>query len=110
MVKEEKYKLSFINNGKPFVLGKWTVRKHNEVLKKTSIHEKANPDLSEEERLAKYQIVLILEGLKEVDSSLTEDAIEEMHPMDRNELFSAIFNSGREGITADAGNFQKKKK
>jgi len=104
------YKLSFVNNGKPFELGKWTVKKHNDVLRETTKYEKSNKDTTEDERNTKYQTLLILKGLKEIDSSVTEEKIEDMHPLDRNEIFSAIFNSGREGITPDAENFQKKKK
>ena len=110
-MKEKKlYKLSFVNEGKPFELAKWTCKKHGNVLRLSSKFEKDNPDSVEEERMNRYQMLLILEGLKEIDSSVTEEMIENMHPIDRNEIFTAIFNSGREGITPDAENFQKKKK
>jgi hypothetical protein len=99
-----------VNDGKPFELGKWTVKKHNNVLRASSKYEKDNPDIVEEERMLKYQTYLIIEGLKEIDNSITEDEVENMHPSDRNELFSEIFNSGKEGITATDENFQKKKK
>jgi hypothetical protein len=104
------YKLSFVNNGKPFELGKWTVKLHHKVLQASTKYEKEHEGISEDDRMMKYQTFLILEGLKSVDSKVTEDDIENMHPIDRNEIFSAIFNSGREGITPDAENFQKKKK
>ena len=110
MKEEKEYQLTFVNNGKPFKLNKWTVKKHNNVLKETTKFENEHKGISEEERMNKYQMLLILEGLKEIDSSVTEEMIDDMHPIDRNEIFSAIFNSGREGITPDAGNFQKKKK
>jgi hypothetical protein len=110
MSEKKMYKISFINEGKPFELGKWTVKKHSEVLRETTKYEKENKDTAEEERNTKYQTLLILKGLREIDISVTEEDIEGMHPMDRNDIFSAIFNSGREGITPDAENFQKKKK
>jgi hypothetical protein len=108
--KQKMYKLSFVNDGKPFELGKWTVKKHSEVLRETTKYEKEIKDTSEEERNNKYQTLLILKGLQEIDEKVTEEHINDMHPMDRNEIFSAIFNSGREGIIVDAENFQKKKK
>jgi hypothetical protein len=110
MKEEQEYKISFVNKGKPFKLSRWTVKKHNDILRKSAQYEKDNPDMNEEERLNKYQTYLILEGLKEIDESVKEDDIEDMHPIDRNELFAAIFNNGREGITSDAANFRKTKK
>jgi hypothetical protein len=110
MKEEQEYKISFVNKGKPFKLSRWTVKKHNDVLKKASEFEIKNKDATEDDRNMYYQTMLILTGLKEIDENITYEDIENMHPIDRNDIFAAIFNCGREGITSDAANFQRKKK
>ena len=109
--KEKQYKLSFVNKGKPFIINKWTVTKHKEVLKKVAAVEEKNPKITDEEKDEVFQDELILVGLIEIDSSVTMEMFEEMHPQDKKALFTAVYFSGREGITVsdkkDAGNFQK---
>lgn len=111
--KENIIQVDFINEGKPFTVGNWTVRKHQKVLKEMSDYEEKHSDISETEKDEKYQNLLILEGLKEIDSSVTETQLKDMHPADKTSLFVAIYYSGRKGITpakekGDAANFRKK--
>jgi len=106
-MKKTKYTLPFVNKGKDFYLSKWTVRKHEEVLKETAKYEK---DLSEKELDKKYRNLLILKGLHEVDPSVTEDNLLDLHPDEQVALFAAVYLQGKRGILAeDKANFQKKK-
>jgi len=106
-MKKTKYTLPFVNNGKAFTLSKWTVRKHEEVLKEASKYEK---DLKGEQLDAKYRNLLILKGLHEVDKSVTEDDLLDLHPDEKVALFAAVYLQGKRGILAeDKANFQKKK-
>ena len=102
-----KYTLPFVNKGKPFQLSKWTVRKHEEVLKEASKYEK---ELKGEKLDAKYRNLLILKGLHEVDTTVTEDDLLDLHPDEKVALFAAVYLQGKRGILAeDKANFQKKK-
>lgn len=112
-----KYQISFVNEGKPFDLGKWTVEKHKDVLKAMAKSEESDElvrdkKLSEEEKDDLFQDTLILRGLKDVDSKLKREDFKDMHPQDKKALFTAIYFTGREGITSvkpkgDAANFPK---
>lgn len=112
MVKKEvkKYQISFVNKGKPFEIGKWTVGKQKEVLKFVASEEKKK-ELTEDEKDELFQNKLILVGLQEVDGNVTKEMLDDMHPQDKKALFTAIYFSGREGITVsdkkDNGNFRK---
>ena len=116
MEKEKmKYTLPFVNEGKPFELGKWTNRKHQKVLVKMTEYEKKHSNLSEQEKDEKYQNTLIKIGLDEIDIKIKEDDLLDMHPADKTALFAAVYYNGREGIIyhppdSDAGNFPKKTK
>lgn len=106
-MKKTKYNISFVNNGEDFTLGNWTVRKHEEVLKETAAFEK---ELKGEKLDAKYRNLLILKGLHEVDKSVTEDNLLDLHPDEKVALFAAVYLQGKRGILAeDRANFQKKK-
>jgi len=114
MAKKEKkeYQLPFVNKGKPFVIGKWNVIKHKRVLKEVAKAEENNTKLTDEEKDELFQDALILLGLREIDESVTIEHLNNMHPQDKKSLFTAVYFSGREGITKrdkkdDAGNFQK---
>jgi len=114
MEKDKKKELSlpFVNNGKPFLLEDWNVKKHKEVLKKLAKEEEKNPKLTEEQKDDVFKDQLILKGLESVDSSVTLKDLETMHPLDKQALFLAIYYCGRKGIVAkDAKeeNFRKKK-
>lgn len=106
-MKRTKYKLSFVNKGKEFTLSKWTVRKHEEVLKETAQYE---DKIDEKELDKKYRYILILKGLHEVDPNVTEDDLLDLHPDEQVALFAAVYLQGKRGILAeDKANFQKKK-
>lgn len=113
MAKEKKqYKLSFINDGKPFTIEKWTVRKQNMVFKKMSEYEEKHSDITEEEKDRVYQDTLIKIGLSNI-AKITDSDLEQMHPADKASLFAAIYYAGREGILfkeekkSGAGNFRE---
>lgn len=95
-----KYQISFVNGGKPFDIEKWTVKKHKFVLKEMAKYEKAHEGITEEQKDDKFQEVLIVHGLKDVDENITSENLDEMHPNDKKALFTAIFFAGREGIVA----------
>lgn len=95
--KKEPYELPFVNNGKPFKLEPWTVKKHKECLKEIAKYEK---DLSEKQRDEKWQTILILKGLHEVDESVTEEDLDTLHPDDLISLFMAVYYQGKKGIVA----------
>lgn len=103
MAKKEKikYNLPFMNKGKDgkskdFTLSKWTVGKHKECLKELSKYEKEPEKIRNE----KWQTILILKGLREVDSSVTEDDLDTLHPNQLSALFAAIYLQGDDGIVA----------
>ena len=112
IMKKTKYTLPFVNKGKDFYLSKWTVRKHQEVLKETAKYEGKKEDgkLEGEELEKKYRNLLILKGLHEVDPNVTEDNLLDLHPDEKVALFAAVYLQGKRGILAeDKANFQKKK-
>ena len=107
-----KYKLSFVNEGKPFDLENWSVIKHKKVLETMAAYEEKHKNLSEEDKDDAFQNTLILEGLKGIDKNVKASDLETMHPQDKKALFTAIYFTGREGIVAakpkgDAANFPK---
>lgn len=111
-MKKTKYMLSFVNKGKDFTLSKWTVRKHEEVLKETAQYEGKKEDgkLEGDELDKKFRNILILKGLHEVDPNVTEDNLLDLHPDEQVALFAAVYLQGKRGILAeDKANFQKKK-
>jgi len=104
--KQTKYKLDFVNKGKPFVLSAWTVAKHKDVLREIKEWE----DKLDEKKLdEKYRNILILRGLNEVDPNVTEKDLEELHPDDLVALFAAVYYQGKQGILAKV-NFPKGRK
>lgn len=109
---EKKFKNSNINDGEPFILENWNVKKNKEILAKMAKEEEKNPKLSEEDKDELYQNMVLLRGLKHVDSSLKIKDLENMHPIDKNALFTAILYAGREGVVVkddDAGKKGEKK-
>jgi hypothetical protein len=94
-----------INNGKKFYAEKWTYRKHLEVQDELKKFEK---NLDKDEKDRKFENLVILRGLKDIDSSFTEDKILDMHPNDRTSLFLAIYMSGSKGVRGE--NFRQQKK
>ena len=100
--KPGKYEVPFVNEGKAFDFPPWTNRKHKEVLAKVA---KYQDKLPEKELDEKYRRVLVLSALKDIDSDVTEDDLDELHPDDLLSLFTAAYLSGRKGIISK--DFQK---
>lgn len=103
---KKKYSLSFVNDGKPFNMPKWTVEKHKRVLHKLSKRKK----MSEQDKEDFFQYYVIYETLSTIDDSVTLKNIKELHPEDSVLLFNAVYNAGREGILFREGSKPKSKK
>ena len=100
-----KYEVTFVNNGEAFDFPVWTNRKHKDVLAKVA---KYQDKLEEKELDEKYRRVLVLAALKDIDSTVTEENLDDLHPDDLLSLFTAAYLSGRKGIIS--ANFQKAQK
>lgn len=98
-----KYKLKFVNDGKPFELKPWTVDKHEKLLSELAKYEKTD---SESEYDRRFRLTMMLMSLREVDEKVKEDDLMGMHPDDFTALFSAIYHAGKKGIVDE--DFQKK--
>ena len=102
---ENEIKLSFINNGKPFRIPRMTVKKQEIIMEKMAELEKSigakfdyNRDVGK---------VALLVAFSEIDSTVTMEHIENMHPEDFRFVFDSFWNNGRE-IKSDGENFRKK--
>ena len=95
----KKFSLPFINGGKDFDMPNWTVAKHKAALEKLLQN---TPGITQEERDEEFKYYVIVESLKEVDSSVTVDIVkaELPHPEDLIALFQETYNAGRVGIYA----------
>jgi len=91
----QKYKISFINEGKPFVMPKWSVGKHKAALAQLL---NDNPNATDDEKMDLFNVYVIYQTVKQIDPSVSIDSIKEMHPEDQIQLFNAVYNEGREGI------------
>ena len=100
-MKKTMYSLPFVNEGKDFTLGNWTVSKQEEVLKETAKLEDTHKG-KEKELDVKYRDIIILKGLHEVDESVTVDDLNGMHPDDKIALFAAVYLQGKRGIITTA--------
>jgi hypothetical protein len=100
-----KYEVPFVNDGEAFDFPIWTNRKHKEVLAKVA---KYQDELPEKELDEKYRRVLVLAALKDIDPSVTEGNLDDLHPDDLLSLFTAAYLSGRKGIISK--DFQKAQK
>lgn len=103
----KKFVLDFVNKGKSFSMPIWTVEKHEQLLSDMSEHDelmKESPD--KYERI--YRKALILKSLHEVDDSVTEKDLDDLHPEDFVDLFTAVYLCGRKGITKDFREENKK--
>jgi len=102
-----KYKLSFINKGKPFLMPKWTVGKH-----KAALAEMMNncSNLSDQEKEEEFTYYVIYQTLKQIDPSVSIDDIKSMHPEDVVPLFDVVYNAGKEGIYFREGKNPRPKK
>jgi len=105
----KKIKLSFVNEGKAFIIPHMTVKSQellfSDMVKIEKKYKQESPEFLRE--LNKYMILRIL---KTVDDSVEMLNIENMHPDDFVELIKLVNEGGRELTSSDAGNFRKKKK
>lgn len=91
----KKYSLKFVNEGKAFVMPKWTVGKHKAAL--SHMMEECK-DMTEDERTEQFNFYVIYQTLKQIDSDVELEDIKAMHPEDLILLFNDVYNAGREGI------------
>jgi len=103
----KKYSLKFVNDGKPFVMPKWTVGKHKAAL--AQLNEECK-NMSDEERNDEFNFYVIYQTLKQVDSDVSIDAIKELHPEDLILLFNEVYNAGKEGIYFQEGQEKPQKR
>ncbi len=91
----EKLNLKFVNKGKPFVVSKWTVEKHEEAL---ALCLEATEELSKSERDKEFRYYVIYVGLKEVDANIDFEAVHILHPENVIDLFNIIYGEGKVDI------------
>ena len=103
----KKYSLEIVNNGKPFIMPKWTVKKHRAALRNTVANTK---NMSDEEQQEEFNYYVIYETLKQIDDSITVDDIKNLHPEDMMQLFNDVYNAGKEGIYFREGKKPQPKK
>ena len=113
-VLKDTFQHPLILDGKEFKLPSWNYGKQLEIVEQMKYWEKSfgKNKPSEDEKGRQFETLLILRGMKEIDSSFNEDTLRQMHPIDRIELFNAIYLSGKRGIvklTTEDENFQKDK-
>jgi len=90
---EKKIKLSFVNEGKEFIMPGLTVKNQENILKKLADIEKSGENESTAYEMNKH---LVLIALKEIDKTVTMKDIENMHPTDFSILFKILWQNGRE--------------
>ena len=102
-----KIKLSFVNDGKPFIVPHMTVKKQEELLEDMTELEKKYKEgtLEYNREVNKYMVLRILQN---VDESVTLDNINNMHPDDYIKLFNMFWSGGRE-LSSDEDKFRDKK-
>jgi hypothetical protein len=105
----KQYKLSFVIEGKPFVIPTWTVAAHEALLESMiPLDEKLKLKLIEQKDYDKqYRLRMILLSINKVDPKVTERDLLEMHPDDFIDLWVAVYNSGKTGIVVNDQDFQK---
>jgi len=82
-----------VNKGKEFEIPRMTLRLHREAMKQMAEHKK----MPEEEYSQLFNEKIVLLSLQTLDSSVTLEHIETMHPDDYIDFFSKLWNSGRVG-------------
>ena len=96
--------LSFVNEGKPFIMPGLTVKNQENILKKLSEIDKKGDEETTAYEMNKY---LVFSSLKEIDKTVTMKEIENMHPTDFSILFRILWKGGRELKDDDTEDFQK---
>lgn len=104
---KKKYSLDFVKNGNPFVMPKWTTKKHKAALVQMN---KECDGMSDEEKNDEFNYYIIFQTLKQIDPSVEISKIREMHPEDIIALFDAVYNEGRQGIYFQEGEKPKQRK
>ena len=104
---EKKLSLPFVNDGKPFTVGNWTVEKHEKALQLMG-EELGNLSPEETEKELKYYIVFV--GLSELDDSVTIDIVRNLHVDNLIELFTIIYYKGKVDIFFQQSDKKKGKK
>jgi len=99
----KKIKLSFVNDGKEFILPAMTVEKQELLMEEMVPLEK---DIAIENRNREMNKRMVLNILKEIDDTVTLDQINKMHPDDYIFLFTKIWNSGKELTKSDEKDFR----
>jgi hypothetical protein len=103
---EQKIKLSFVNNGKPFVIPHMTVKRQEEMMEEmVKLEKKLDGDKFNRE----MNKVLVLKTLQIIDKDVTKENIDNMHPDDYIELFTMIWDKGRELSKGEKLDFRKTK-
>jgi len=92
---KKKYSLDFVNKGKPFSMPKWTTKKHKAALEELL---KECKGMSDEEKNDEFNYYVILQTLRQVDSSVTVEDVKTLHPEDMIQLFNDVYNAGKTGI------------
>jgi len=105
----EKYKLKFVNDGKPFIMPDWTVEKHEQLLNEMIPYdEKVKLKvITTEERDKIYRITMILISLKEIDPKVKENDLRKLHPDMFVDLWLSVYNSGKTEIRVKDEDFQE---
>ena len=88
----KKLSLKFVNDGKPFEVGPWTVQKHEDTMRMIATDMK---DASSEEQERSFQFYVLLVGLREIDETVTMTDIKSLHPENVVELFTLVYLSGK---------------
>ena len=91
------YSLKFVNKGKDFAIPNWTTNKHEAALAKLTEDLKGEPAALQEKEFKHY---VIYETLSAIDTTgaCTLEKIRNLHPVDKVELFRAVYDAGKQGI------------
>ena len=92
---ENKLTLPFVNDGKPFTVGNWTIEKHAKALE---LMAKEKGDLSPADTEAELKYYIVYVGLSELDESVDMDTIRNLHVDNLIQLFTEIYYKGKVDI------------
>jgi len=106
------YKLYFVIEGKPFNMPEWTIKKHEILLNSMlPLEEQLKLKLIKQSDYdKKFRVEMILSSLREIDPKVTENDLSLLHPDDFVDLWVAVYNSGKKGVTVNEQDFQKGEK
>jgi len=105
---ENEISLSFVNKGEPFILPKMTVKRQEKTFEMLAEYEKRD-DMSEFQKNNMVNKRLLLDILQNVDSKVSIDDIDNMHPEDFIFIVNKVMSSGRELEVAPRKGFRKTK-